>query len=90
MSKTIGYNNTRGGLSIDRNNIVTKYDGYLINRYRSHTRGREINRKTTKRGVVVFTQNESYSTAIDLAPMSETVEYYSAIKEIIKLDYYGL
>lgn len=76
-------------MSVGPNYIVTRYDGYLINRYRFHTKGREINRKTQNNGVVVSAQTESYSTARDLTPMSGKIEYYGVIKEMIELDYYG-
>lgn len=33
-------------LLVSRNDIVIRYDGYLINEYKFHIKGREINRKT--------------------------------------------
>lgn len=76
-------------MSVGPNDIITRYDGYLINGYRLHTKGHEINKKTQNSDVIVSGQTESYATPKDLTPMSGILEYYGVIKEIIELDYYG-
>lgn len=68
---------------------MTTYTGYLINGYRFHTKACEINKKIQNSGVVISAQAKRYSTAKDLTPMSETIEYYGLIKKMIDLDYYG-
>lgn len=61
-------------LSVGPNDIVPRYDGYLINEYKFHTKGREINERQNS-GVVVSAQTENYSTQ-GFNPLTGIMEYY--------------
>lgn len=73
-------------LSVGSNNIITRYDGYLNNGCRSHIRGMKLIERQSS-GVIMCFQSQIYFTIRDLTPMSEMVEYYGVIEEIIELDY---
>lgn len=76
-------------LLIGPSDIVMKFDGYIIHGLKFRTKQRESNRKKENRRIVVTAWTESYSTAHDLAPMAEVLEYYEIIKDIIEVYYYG-
>ena len=56
------------------NKIVNRYNGFIINGFKFHTREREKFRKTQNSGVMVEADGKSY---------------YGALKDIYELDYYG-
>ncbi|XP_038973921.1 uncharacterized protein LOC113461576 [Phoenix dactylifera] len=56
------------------NNIVNRYDGFIINGFKFHTQEREKFRKTQNSGVMVEADGKNY---------------YGALTDIYELDYYG-
>ena len=65
-----------------------RYDGYVINGFRFHTKDLERKRKCQNSGVVVVATTQSYASAKDLNPVSADVTYFGVLQEIIQLDYW--
>ncbi|GMI95113.1 hypothetical protein HRI_003180600 [Hibiscus trionum] len=76
-------------LSQGPNRIVKRYNAFLINGFRFHTKSRERLRRTQNCGVVVTSSTTSYASARDNHPVVGDVEYYGILTDIIELDYYG-
>ena len=56
------------------NNLVKKYNGFIINGFKFHTKERENFRRTQNSGVFVEADGKTY---------------YGVLKDIYELDYYG-
>lgn len=65
--------------------LVKKYAGYMINSFQFHTKSCEIGQKTQKSNIVMIAQTESYSTFSDRKLISEAIDYFCVISEIIEL-----
>ncbi|GMI63804.1 hypothetical protein HRI_000049700 [Hibiscus trionum] len=76
-------------LSQGPDRIVKRYNAFLINGFRFHTKSRERLRRTQNCGVVVTSSITSYASARDNHPVEGDVEYFGVLTDIIELDYYG-
>lgn len=66
-----------------------KYNGYIVNGFRFHTKARERYLKTQNSGVVVTTKMTSYASVRDAQLIKGEVNYYGALTDIIQLNYSG-
>ncbi|XP_070010337.1 uncharacterized protein [Nicotiana sylvestris] len=76
-------------LSFRPNSIAKRYSGYLINRYRFHTRQRDGRRKIQNSGVILVSLTTSFASSKDKNPIDENLTYYGRIVDIVELGYYG-
>ncbi|CAN1224932.1 hypothetical protein LINPERPRIM_LOCUS2370 [Linum perenne] len=70
------------------NNIIRKFNGYIVEGYRFHTKELENRRKTQNSGVMVTAGTHSFSSARDRNPIYSEISYYGVIQDIIELDYW--
>ena len=68
-------------------NKALRFNGFMINVVRYHTRSREWRRQTQNSGVMVKAQTCSYASAKDMNPMEGDVVYYGYVTDIIELYY---
>ena len=76
-------------LSRGPNFVARKFNGYLINGYRFHTRRRDVRRKTQNSGVTLMALTTSFASSKDDHPITTHVSYYGRINDMFELDYYG-
>ncbi|KAH1046297.1 hypothetical protein J1N35_037081 [Gossypium stocksii] len=68
---------------------LCKYNGFIINGFRFHTKYRERLRRTQNCGLVVNSSITSYASARDSNPVEGNMDFYGLLTNIIELDYYG-
>lgn len=66
-----------------------KYNGYIYNGVKYHTKVHENNRKTQHSGVLVTAMTSSYASRRDDRPRDGNVCYYGILKEVLELEYFG-
>ena len=69
------------------NNLVKRYNAFIINGFRFHTKSRERFKRTQNNGVVVTSSITSYASARDSNPVEGNVNYFGIINDIIEVDY---
>ncbi|XP_028104195.1 uncharacterized protein LOC114303271 [Camellia sinensis] len=74
-------------LALGPSQKATRFNGYIINGTRYHTRSRELRRKTQNNGVMVKAKTSSYASAKDINPVEGDVAYYGYVTDIIELYY---
>ncbi|CAL5392138.1 unnamed protein product [Camellia sinensis] len=74
-------------LALGPSQKATRFNGYIINGTRYHTRSRELRRKTQNSGVMVKAKTSSYASAKDINPVEGDVVYYGYVTDIIELYY---
>lgn len=72
------------------NRKAKKFQGYVINKYRFHTKQRDGKCTTQNSGVFLTALTTSFASAKDQNPIVGNVNYYGAIEEIIEVDYWGV
>ncbi|XP_073036742.1 uncharacterized protein [Primulina eburnea] len=76
-------------LAIGPNFIGIRYEKFISNGFRFHTKEVECKRKTQNCGVIVRTTTSSYSSIRDQNPVSSELDYYGILQNVIELDYEG-
>ncbi|KAH1098354.1 hypothetical protein J1N35_015275 [Gossypium stocksii] len=77
-------------LSQGPNRVAKRYNDFLINGFRFHTKkSLERLRRTQNCGIVVNYSISSYASARDSNPVEGKVEHYGLLIDIIELVYYG-
>ncbi|KAG6529930.1 hypothetical protein ZIOFF_012147 [Zingiber officinale] len=71
------------------NFIGIRYEKFLSNGFRFHTKEVERKRKTQNCGVIVRATTSSYSSIRDQNPISSELDYYGILQNVIELDYEG-
>lgn len=71
------------------NRSAKRYNGYVINGYRYHTKNRDARCTTQNSGVFLTSLTTSFASSKDDKPKVGEVNYYGAIEEIVELDYWG-
>ena len=66
-------------VSSSPNNVVRRFNGYIIGGVRFHTKERESKRKTQNSGVIVTSKTSD---------SEDNIIYYGVIKEMIELNYF--
>ena len=61
------------------NNVVRRFNGYIIGGVRFHTKERESKRKTQNSGVIVTSKTSDFE---------DNIIYYGVTKEMIELNYF--
>ncbi|CAL5355982.1 unnamed protein product [Camellia sinensis] len=74
-------------LALGPSQKATRFNGYIINGTRYHTRSRELRRQTQNSGVMVKAKTSSYASAKDINPVECDVAYYGYVTDIIELYY---
>ncbi|XP_028064106.1 uncharacterized protein LOC114285228 [Camellia sinensis] len=74
-------------LALGPSKKATRFNGYIINGTRYHTRSREWRRKTQNSGVMVKAKTCSYASTRDMNPVEGEVAYYGYVTDIIELYY---
>ncbi|XP_071688269.1 uncharacterized protein [Rutidosis leptorrhynchoides] len=67
--------------------MVKKYNGYVINGYRFNNKHLEKNRRTQNSGVMLAAITNSFASARDNNPIMGYVTYYGVINYIVELQY---
>ncbi|XP_058095142.1 uncharacterized protein LOC131240732 [Magnolia sinica] len=70
-------------------NMARRYEGFIVNGFRFHTKDREKKRKTQHSGVVVTAKTSSFASVNDKNPIAGDVTYYAVLTDIIELEYCG-
>ncbi|CAN1788228.1 hypothetical protein LINPERHAP1_LOCUS17958 [Linum perenne] len=70
------------------NNVVRKFNGFIINGYRFHIKELEKRRKTQNSGVMLTASTQSFASTRDRNPICSDIIYYGVIHEVIELDYW--
>ncbi|KAL8089227.1 hypothetical protein AgCh_038856 [Apium graveolens] len=76
-------------LAMGPNRATKEYRGYVINRYRFHSKNRDAKCKTQNSGVFLTALTTSFASSKDENPTVGNVNYYGAIEEIVGVDYWG-
>ncbi|XP_073301900.1 uncharacterized protein [Primulina huaijiensis] len=71
------------------NFIGIRYEKFISNGFRFHTKEVERKRKTQNCGVIVRATTSSYSSIRDQNPVSSELDYYGILQNVIELDYEG-
>ncbi|XP_042472526.1 uncharacterized protein LOC122055220 [Zingiber officinale] len=71
------------------NFIGIRYEKFISNGFRFHTKEVERKRKTQNCGVIVRATTSSYSSIRDQNPISSELDYYGILQNVIELDYEG-
>ncbi|XP_075494387.1 uncharacterized protein LOC142531977 [Primulina tabacum] len=71
------------------NFIGIRYEKFISNGFRFHTKEVERKRKTQNCGVIVRATPSSYSSIRDQNPVSSELDYYGILQNVIELDYEG-
>nr|XP_027086532.1 uncharacterized protein LOC113708268 [Coffea arabica] len=71
------------------NVVGLKYERYIVNGFRFHTKNLESKRKNQNSGVIVTAITSSFASTKDMNPVSSDLAYYGVLKDILKLDYGG-
>lgn len=66
-----------------------KFNGYVVNGFRFHTKQRDAKCTTQNSGVILIALTTSFASSKDQNPTVGEVTYYGAIEEIIEVDYWG-
>ena len=66
-----------------------KYERYIVNGFRFHTKEIETKRKTQNCGVIVNATTSSFSSTKDNNPILSGMAYYGVLRNVIELDYTG-
>ncbi|CAL5432760.1 unnamed protein product [Camellia sinensis] len=74
-------------LALGPSQKATRFNGYIINGTRYHTRSRELRRQTQNSGVMVKAKTSSYGSAKDINPVEGDVTCYGYVTDIIELYY---
>ncbi|XP_028120968.1 uncharacterized protein LOC114318309 [Camellia sinensis] len=74
-------------LALGPSQKATRFNGYIINGTRYHTKSCELRRKTQNNGVMVKAKTSSYASAKDINPVEGDVAYYGYVTDIIELYY---
>ncbi|CAL5330884.1 unnamed protein product [Camellia sinensis] len=74
-------------LALGPSRKATRFNGYIINGTRYHTKSCELRRKTQNSGVMVKAKTSSYASAKDINPVEGDVAYYGYVTDIIELYY---
>ncbi|CAL5321510.1 unnamed protein product [Camellia sinensis] len=74
-------------LALGPSQKATRFNGYIINGTRYHTKSCELRRKTQNSGVMVKAKTSSYASAKDINPVEGDVAYYGYVTDIIELYY---
>ncbi|XP_073285447.1 uncharacterized protein [Primulina huaijiensis] len=69
------------------NFIGIRYEKFISNGFRFHTKEVERKRKTQNCGVIVRATTSSYSSIRDQNPVSSELDYYGILQNVIELDY---
>ncbi|XP_058093313.1 uncharacterized protein LOC131239563 isoform X2 [Magnolia sinica] len=70
-------------------NMARRYEDFIVNGFRFHTKDREKKRKTQHSGVVVTAKTLSFASVNDKNPIAGDVTYYAVLTNIIELEYCG-
>lgn len=76
-------------LSRRPNFIGLKYEKFVVNGFRFHTRDLASSRNTQNSGVRVKATTSSFSSTRDQNPILSDLDYFGVLKNIIELDYDG-
>ncbi|KAG6494421.1 hypothetical protein ZIOFF_049446 [Zingiber officinale] len=71
------------------NFIGIRYEKFISNGFRFHTKEVERKRKTQNCGVIVRATTSSYSSIRDQNPISSELDYYGILQNVIELNYKG-
>ncbi|XP_075482523.1 uncharacterized protein LOC142522848 [Primulina tabacum] len=71
------------------NFVGIRYEKFISNGFRFHTKEVECKRKTQNCGVIVQATTSSYSSIRDQNPISSELDYYGILQNVIELDYEG-
>nr|XP_027096067.1 uncharacterized protein LOC113715963 [Coffea arabica] len=71
------------------NVVGLKYERYIVNGFRFHTKNLESKRKNQNSGVIVTAITSSFASTKDMNPVSSDLAYYGVLKDILELDYGG-
>ncbi|XP_042400652.1 uncharacterized protein LOC121990613 [Zingiber officinale] len=71
------------------NVIGIRYEKFISNGFRFHTKEVECKRKTQNYGVTVRATTSSYSSVKDHNPVLSELDYYGILQNVIELDYGG-
>lgn len=71
------------------NDVGKRYNAFIVNGFRFHTKDLEKRRKTQNSGVIITAKTSSFSSAKDNNPVVGDVTYYGVLKDIIELEYFG-
>ena len=71
------------------NVVGSKYERYIVNGFRFHTKYLESKRKNQNSGVIVTAITSSFASTKDMNPVSSDLAYYGVLKDILELDYGG-
>lgn len=75
--------------SLGPNRRARKFNGYVINGYRFHTKSRDSQCTTQNSGVFLTAETTCFASSRDENPIVGNVNYYGSIEEIFELDYWG-
>ncbi|CAN1820113.1 hypothetical protein LINPERHAP1_LOCUS28970 [Linum perenne] len=70
------------------NNVVQRFNGFIINGYRFHNKEMERKRKTQNSGVMITATTQSYASTRDRNPVYSDIIYYGVIQEIFEMEYW--
>ncbi|CAN1324179.1 hypothetical protein LINPERPRIM_LOCUS33004 [Linum perenne] len=70
------------------NNVVQRFNGFIINGYRFHNKEMERKRKTQNSGVMITATTQSYASTRDRNPVYSDIIYYGVIQEIVEMEYW--
>lgn len=68
--------------SLGSNRRARKFNGYVINGNRFHTKSRDSQCTTQNSGVFLTTETTSFASSRDEKPIVGNVNYYGSIEEI--------
>ncbi|XP_027067562.2 uncharacterized protein [Coffea arabica] len=71
------------------NVVGSKYERYIVNGFRFHTKYLESKRKNQNSGVIVTAITSSFASTKDMNLVSSDLAYYGVLKDILELDYGG-
>lgn len=71
------------------NVVGLKYERYIVNGFRFHTKQLESKRKNQNSGVIVTATTSSFASTRDMNPISSDLAYYGVLNDILELDYGG-
>ena len=64
------------------NVVGSKYERYIVNGFRFHTKYLESKRKNQNSGVIVTAITSSFASTKDMNPVSSDLAYYGVLKDI--------
>ncbi|XP_074347484.1 uncharacterized protein LOC141686343 [Apium graveolens] len=76
-------------LAIGPKRVARRFRGYVINRYRFHTKSRDKKCIIQNSDVYLTALTTSFASVKDQKPTTGEVTYYGSIEKIIEVDYWG-